>query len=561
MNHFHLFNFSRRGAFRLGCLLLAGALLALAVTSFNPSAIQAVTGYATQLTRYPYLTDMVGGNVTINFATDQSLNSAFVQFGTPPDCTANTVQASPGKFIVYPAPYYAGSTVGMNEYQWSATITGLQAGTHYCYRVFMGTAPGFDLLGSGNPSPTFTTLPAAGSNQPVTFAVLGNFGTVDINGVNPDQTAILSQIASINGLNFIVSTGDTASTTAGYVVNPTPVPTGQPTPTPDPSATPAPQNPPLQTIYGDLYHTGPSTSAFFGPNFWTVAGASLPLFSAPSNRGFSTPFLTNFPQAQAANLSGGRYLPDLYPGVNGTTPSTYPSVWYAFDVGNVRVYILTATWPDNNLGTATAFQNDYDSHWTASSAEYQWLQADLATHPDAMKFAVFHYPIYSDGVSGSDTFLQGSNSLEGLLSQYGVVMAFSGNSHIYERNIKPNDNSLITYEIGTSGSPVEAVGGLHGTTCSPFDAYAIGYVISKAQGTACGNATAPTSSQEVMSFLRVEVNGNTVTVTPTNELGQTFDVQSYTFNPVPGVTPTPVPTPQPTPVVGPSKLYLPEIIR
>jgi hypothetical protein len=34
----------------------------------------------------------------------------------------------------------------------------------------------------------------------------------------------------------------------------------------------------------------------------------------------------------------------------------------------------------------------------------------------------------------------------------------------------------------------------------------------------------------VYHFLLVTVNGNTVTVTPTDEMGRTFDIQTYTFS-------------------------------
>ena len=50
--------------------------------------------------------------------------------------------------------------------------------------------------------------------------------------------------------------------------------------------------------------------------------------------------------------------------------------------------------------------------------------------------AVFHYPLYSDQKhENSDTFLQGPSSLQGLLDQYGVKLAFNGHAHIYQRNI------------------------------------------------------------------------------------------------------------------------------
>jgi hypothetical protein len=176
---------------------------------------------------------------------------------------------------------------------------------------------------------------------------------------------------------------------------------------------------------------------------------------------------------------------------------------------------------------ASEYQNDYDYHWRAGSAERQWLENDLATHPSALKFAVLHYPFYSDNsTESSDTFLQGPSSLEGLLSLYGVNIAFSGHAHIYQRNLKPNDQSLITYVTGGGGAKVEPIGALG---CSAVDAYGIGWTFTTGRGSACGSAPVPTSATQVFHFLLVSVSGTRVTVAPTDERGRTFDVQTYDF--------------------------------
>ena len=77
--------------------------------------------------------------------------------------------------------------------------------------------------------------------------------------------------------------------------------------------------------------------------------------------------------------------------------------------------MLEAAWGSNN-GTADEYKNDYDTHWTPSSPEYQWLQNDLQAHPSQLKFAFFHFPMYSSNATeASDPWLRGPNSLEGLL--------------------------------------------------------------------------------------------------------------------------------------------------
>ena len=107
-----------------------------------------------------------------------------------------------------------------------------------------------------NPPPQFTTQAAAGGTSPFAFDVMGDWGMVDTSGNNPDQARLDAQMAA-SGARFTVTVGDN-----GY-------------------------NSGNQLNYGDLQQTGDSASAIFGPSFWTVAGSSIPLFTAVGNHGLS----------------------------------------------------------------------------------------------------------------------------------------------------------------------------------------------------------------------------------------------------------------------------------
>ena len=98
---------------------------------------------SSMLRRYPYLTDLVTTNVTINWATTTAGTTGSVGYGRVgvESCTAHTESATKTTITV-------GSTT---EYQWKATLSGLATNSAYCYRVFAGTT---DLLGS-DPSPVF----------------------------------------------------------------------------------------------------------------------------------------------------------------------------------------------------------------------------------------------------------------------------------------------------------------------------------------------------------------------------------------------------------------------
>ena len=353
--------------------------------------------------RYPYLTDTVNQNATVNFATDRSGTTAKVKYGPLGSCTANTVSAQRTNLTVN----------SVLEYQWKAQLT-VSPDTQYCYRVYLGTT---DLLGS-NASPQFWSQLPVGSTRPFTFAVLGDWGATNSSGANADQANLLAQLAA-SGARFALSTGDNAYQSGS------------------------------QTNYGDLVENGANISGVFGGSFWAQVGASMPLFPAIGNHGFASsatlhPHLQNFPQAVAVASSGGRYQMDSYGGLDGTTLANYPSIWYAFAAGNARFYVLTAAWADANVGTGNVYKDDHDYHWAANSAEYQWLQNDLATHPSQLKFVIFHYPLYSANMSEkSDTSnLQSSKSLLGLLDQYNVSIAFEGHSHNDQRFDAPNPASV-----------------------------------------------------------------------------------------------------------------------
>ncbi len=467
-------------------MLLAAVIMLLAVSA-TPSL--AASTYNSHLRRYPYLTDTVGSYATINWGTDQFLSTGGVRYGAVASepCTAHYVPAVRNTITVNSVP----------EYQWSAMLN-LAPDTKYCYRVYQGSSPAteIDLLGA-DASPSFVTQVPAGSTEPYSFVVFGDWGYVDSTGANPYQASLMSLIAK-SGARFAVTAGDN-----GY-------PTG------------------TQTNYGDLVQTGSGISGVFGPSFWKLPGSSTPIFPASGNHGLSVsdtlqPLLLNFPETRAVALSGGRYVKETYCCIDGTTSAAYPSAWYAFDAGLARIYVLDAAWSEANIGTASSpYQVDHDYHWTTTSPEYLWLQSDLAAHPSALKFAVWHYPLYTDDNNiPSDTYLHGSSGLEGLLKQYGVNLAFTGHSHTYERNLA-DATGLPSYVNGGGGAVLTTLG-----TCTSLDAYGISF---NPKGKACGSASLPTSADQVYHFNSISVNGTHVTVSPMNSLGQTFDVQNYDFS-------------------------------
>ena len=480
-----------RRAVRRVVVALAAAALGLAAVS-GPAASATV---ASSLRRYPYLTDLVGGAVTVNWATTTAVSAGSVAYGRSGTeaCTAHTVAATRTSITV-------GSTT---EYQWKAQLSGLTQDAPYCYRVLGGST---DLLGS-DPSPVFRAQVPPSTSAPFSFAVFGDWGTTGSDGTNPDAARLFAQIAA-SGARFAVTTGDNGNGSGS------------------------------QTEYGDLVQKGSDVSGIFGPGLWTAAGSSIPLFASQGNHGMSNVPLVNWPEDRAVATSSGRYQMDTYCCANGTASASYPSMWYAFDAGGARFYVLEATWANSNVGSTDLYDNDYDAHWTTSSAEYQWLAADLAAHPGQLKFAFFHFPMYSaNATEASDPLLEGSTHLEGLLGRNGVAIAFSGHAHTYARTQPSASGMPISYVTGGGGATLEPV-----SRCGAPIVAAIGWSYSSStHGSACGSLSAPASIDRVFHFLLVTVDGSTVTVAPTDELGRTFDVQTYRFGTA-DTTPPTVPT-------------------
>jgi hypothetical protein len=259
------------------------------------------------------------------------------------------------------------------------------------------------------------------------------------------------------------------------------------------------------------------------------------VYSTSANHGQNSTFLSTWPEATIA--ANGVYGMVSYPSIDGTTPGSSPTTYYAFTTGGVRFYVLDMSWGNSNVGTATGgtcgshcaiYQVDHDAHWTTSSAEYQWLSADLAAHPGGIKLAFFHFPLRSDDATEpDDQYLDATagstGTIEQLLKAGGVQLVFNGHAHDYQRNVAP-PFGLISYVTGGGGGNASSIGG-HG--CESTDAYAVGWSYSHARGNACGGATPPTSDSQVYHFLRVTVNGSVISVAPTDSRGTVFDPYSY----------------------------------
>ena len=445
--------------------------------SLESTASNAVTPTATVpvFRRQPYLTDTTPTSTLVNFAISTGSPSPVVLW----DLASGNCVNPPNSVTAVPVVSFAGSVSSTTVFQDKAAIGGLTPDTAYCYRVFQN---GIDLKGSAT---TFRTAPAVGSSTAFKFAVVGDWG-----GGTTAEANIFSQIAS-GQPNFLMTVGDNVYASGS------------------------------NAEYGDL-----SGGNVFRSSYLPKLGGGVPVYPAMGNHGYGTslPYLQTFPQDATVSSSAGAYAVQSYCCAAGTSGTgSYASAWYAFSWGNARFYVLEGAFDDAN-GT---YQGDFSSHWNGPVSgcapcgqEMTWLQNDLAANASVpLKFAFFHYPLYADGGHPPDSYLNGADALEGVLANNGVDAVFNGHAHIYERNLPQiSGSSMISYVSGGGGAALHALG-----SCGGYDAYAIG-----SGGSHCGAAPA-SNPPSASHYLLVSVNGNQVTVTPTDQTGRTFDVQTYAF--------------------------------
>ena len=319
------------GAPAVPTAIVAGLVAAaLALTCAAP--VDAASG---RLTRYPYLTDLVTSSVTVNWATARSAAAGTVRYGRvgTERCTARVARARRSSILVGRVP----------QTQWSARLR-LAPDQRYCYRVRLGR---LDLLGR-DPAPTFLSQLPPRSSKPVTFAVLGDWGGEG--GRQPGQ----------------------ASCCAG---SPPAAPASR-----SPPATRVPLRQPEQLRRPEP--AGRRHQRRLRAALLAAPGASMPLFTAMGNHGFSRTHLAVWPTAIAASSSGGRYgRPHCC--VNGTSPGAVPRRLVRLRRGPGALLRAHGRLGRREPRSATAYEDDYAAHWPPTSPQRRWLTRDLAAHPSA----------------------------------------------------------------------------------------------------------------------------------------------------------------------------------
>ena len=123
--------------------------------------------------------------------------------------------------------------------------------------------------------------------------------------------------------------------------------------------------------------------------------------------------------------------------------------WYAYDLGTWRVYSLNSNCSD--IGGCGS-----------SSAQYAWLQADLAANQRRCVAAYWHHPRFSSGPHGPSSAM---SSILRLLYDSGADVVLAGHDHMYERFAPMNSagtadaaRGIRHFVVGMGGAALYAPG-------------------------------------------------------------------------------------------------------
>ena len=134
---------------------------------------------------------------------------------------------------------------------------------------------------------------------------------------------------------------------------------------------------------------------------------------------------------------------------NGVAPG-YFDYWnnvpnyYSYDAGG---------WHFISLNSNTAFVPA-----TPQSAQYKWLQQDLAAHAGACTIAYYHHPLFNIGAEAPKTSM---SDIWALMNQYGVSIVLNGHDHDYQRwvpldaNGQPSPTGITEFVAGGAGHGVQ----------------------------------------------------------------------------------------------------------
>lgn len=116
--------------------------------------------------------------------------------------------------------------------------------------------------------------------------------------------------------------------------------------------------------------------------------------------------------------------------------------WYSYDLGSWHIVSLNTNCNDVACGPG--------------SAQANWLEQDLSSHPAACTLLYWHSPRWSSGLAGSNA---AAVNFWNIAAQHGAAVVVSGDDHDYERFTPlnaagtPDPRGVREFVAGTGGAP------------------------------------------------------------------------------------------------------------
>ena len=183
----------------------------------------------------------------------------------------------------------------------------------------------------------------------------------------------------------------------------------------------------VATLGDNVYENGTASefSQWYAPFWGTFKSRTMP---APGNREYNTSGATG------------------YFGYFGTAAGDPSKGYYSYDRGSWHIIVLNSSSDCPSSGIAC----------TSTSAQGQWLAADLAAHSNTCTLAYWHHPLVSSSTSGfTDTAVR---PLFQALYNGGADIVLNGHQHNYERfapqkydGTADSAHGIREFVVGTGG--------------------------------------------------------------------------------------------------------------
>jgi acid phosphatase type 7 len=191
-----------------------------------------------------------------------------------------------------------------------------------------------------------------------------------------------------------------------------------------------------------------------------------------------------YPNGSASNFANN-YEPAWGPFKNRTSPSPGNHDYYTSGASGYKNYFgsvaglrsVNPTYYAYTLGAWRVYALDSNISMAVGSAQYNFVQNDLATNGALCELAYWHHPIASSGEHGN---VEIARPIFALFDAQGGDLVLNGHDHNYERFTKINSSGQISADgvreiiVGTGGTRLRGEGFVQpGSEVRNFDTHGI----------------------------------------------------------------------------------------